>query len=130
DHVRAGDVPEPELREDDVLVEVHAAGVNMLDSRPATRSTRGHRPRMPTTPLDSNHVPYQYLEIAAADVDDRRVVEGRRSRSRHQQANPWQLTGAEIRFGAHDTSVTDSRQHECDTNREQDRTPRIGENGR
>jgi NADPH:quinone reductase-like Zn-dependent oxidoreductase len=33
DHVRAGDVPEPELREDDVLVQVHAAGVNLLDSK-------------------------------------------------------------------------------------------------
>lgn len=33
EHVRAGDVPEPELREDDVLVEVHAAGVNQLDSK-------------------------------------------------------------------------------------------------
>jgi NADPH:quinone reductase-like Zn-dependent oxidoreductase len=25
DHMRAGEVPEPELREDDVLVQVHAA---------------------------------------------------------------------------------------------------------
>jgi NADPH:quinone reductase-like Zn-dependent oxidoreductase len=33
DHVRAGDVPDPELREDDVLVQVHAAGVNLLDSK-------------------------------------------------------------------------------------------------
>jgi NADPH:quinone reductase-like Zn-dependent oxidoreductase len=33
EHVRAGDVPDPELREDDVLVEVHAAGVNQLDSK-------------------------------------------------------------------------------------------------
>ena len=33
DCVRAGDVPDPELREDDVLVEVHAAGVNQLDSK-------------------------------------------------------------------------------------------------
>src|SRR5580765_7987506 len=33
DHVRAGDVPNPELREDDVLIEVHAAGVNLLDSK-------------------------------------------------------------------------------------------------
>jgi alcohol dehydrogenase len=33
EHVRARDVPEPELREDDVLVEVHAAGVNQLDSK-------------------------------------------------------------------------------------------------
>ena len=32
-HVRAGDVPDPELREDDVLVQVHAAGVNLLDSK-------------------------------------------------------------------------------------------------
>ena len=31
--VRIGEMPEPELREDDVLVEVHAAGVNPLDSR-------------------------------------------------------------------------------------------------
>jgi alcohol dehydrogenase len=33
DRVRAGDVPDPELREDDVLVQVHAAGVNQLDSK-------------------------------------------------------------------------------------------------
>jgi NADPH:quinone reductase-like Zn-dependent oxidoreductase len=33
DHVRAGDVPDPELREDDVLIRVHAAGVNLLDSK-------------------------------------------------------------------------------------------------
>jgi NADPH:quinone reductase-like Zn-dependent oxidoreductase len=30
---RIGDVPEPELRDDDVLVKVHAAGVNALDSK-------------------------------------------------------------------------------------------------
>ena len=28
---RLGDIPEPELRDDDVLVRVHAAGVNPLD---------------------------------------------------------------------------------------------------
>src|SRR2546423_802086 len=33
DDVRAGDTPEPHLREDDVLVQVHAAGVNLLDSK-------------------------------------------------------------------------------------------------
>jgi NADPH:quinone reductase-like Zn-dependent oxidoreductase len=33
DGVRAGDMPDPELREDDVLVQVHAAGVNLLDSK-------------------------------------------------------------------------------------------------
>ena len=33
DRVRAGDVPDPELREDDVLVRIHAAGVNLLDSK-------------------------------------------------------------------------------------------------
>src|SRR5438128_2329302 len=33
DHVWAGDTPDPELREDDVLVQVHAAGVNLLDSK-------------------------------------------------------------------------------------------------
>src|SRR5947199_1069829 len=33
DHVRAGEMPDPELREDDVLVKVHAAGVNLLDSK-------------------------------------------------------------------------------------------------
>ena len=30
---RTGEVPEPELREEDVLVEVHAAGLNLLDSK-------------------------------------------------------------------------------------------------
>src|SRR5438552_5717463 len=33
DALRAGDMPEPEVREDDVLVQVHAAGVNVLDSK-------------------------------------------------------------------------------------------------
>jgi NADPH:quinone reductase-like Zn-dependent oxidoreductase len=33
DRVRAGDVPDPELREDEVLVQVRAAGVNQLDSK-------------------------------------------------------------------------------------------------
>ena len=33
DALRLGDMPEPELRDDDVLVRVHAAGVNPLDSK-------------------------------------------------------------------------------------------------
>src|SRR5215207_9649808 len=33
DGVRAGEMPDPELREDDVLVEIHAAGVNLLDAK-------------------------------------------------------------------------------------------------
>jgi NADPH:quinone reductase-like Zn-dependent oxidoreductase len=33
DQVRAGDMPDPEPGEDDVLVQVHAAGVNLLDSK-------------------------------------------------------------------------------------------------
>jgi NADPH:quinone reductase-like Zn-dependent oxidoreductase len=33
ENLRAGEVPEPELREDEVLVQVHAAGVNLLDSK-------------------------------------------------------------------------------------------------
>jgi NADPH:quinone reductase-like Zn-dependent oxidoreductase len=33
DGVRAGDMPGPELRDDDVLVRIHAAGVNLLDSK-------------------------------------------------------------------------------------------------
>ena len=33
DSVRLGDMPEPELRADDVLVEIHAASVNPLDSK-------------------------------------------------------------------------------------------------
>ena len=33
DGVRPGDTPDPELREDDVLVQIHAAGVNLLDSK-------------------------------------------------------------------------------------------------
>src|SRR5947209_8348263 len=31
--VRAGNMPDPELREDDVLVQIHAAGVNLLDAK-------------------------------------------------------------------------------------------------
>ena len=33
DVVRAGEMPDPELRDDDVLVQIHAAGVNPLDSK-------------------------------------------------------------------------------------------------
>ena len=33
DRVRAGDIQDPEPREDDVLVQIHAAGVNQLDSK-------------------------------------------------------------------------------------------------
>lgn len=33
DRLRAGEVPDPELREDDVLVQIHAAGVNPLDAK-------------------------------------------------------------------------------------------------
>jgi NADPH:quinone reductase-like Zn-dependent oxidoreductase len=31
--VRSADMPHPELRDDEVLVQVHAAGVNLLDSK-------------------------------------------------------------------------------------------------
>lgn len=31
--LRAGDVPEPDLRADEVLIEVHAAGVNLIDAK-------------------------------------------------------------------------------------------------
>ena len=33
DAVAFGEMPEPELRDDDVLVQIHAAGVNLLDSK-------------------------------------------------------------------------------------------------
>src|SRR6266852_9033053 len=33
DGVRIGEMPDPEVRDDDVLVQVHAAGVNLLDSK-------------------------------------------------------------------------------------------------
>ena len=33
DAVRFGDMPDPELRDDDVMVQIHAAGVNLLDSK-------------------------------------------------------------------------------------------------
>ncbi|MDF2996299.1 MAG: NADPH:quinone oxidoreductase [Xanthobacteraceae bacterium] len=31
--LRLGEMPEPALRDDDVLVEIHAAGLNLLDSK-------------------------------------------------------------------------------------------------
>ena len=31
--LRLGEMPEPQLRDHDVLVEIHAAGVNLLDSK-------------------------------------------------------------------------------------------------
>ena len=33
DRVRAADVPDPELKEDDVMIQVHAAGVNPVDAK-------------------------------------------------------------------------------------------------
>jgi alcohol dehydrogenase len=33
DPLRLGDMPEPTLRDDDVLIEIHAAGLNLLDSK-------------------------------------------------------------------------------------------------
>src|SRR6266545_4836649 len=33
DGLRAGEMPDPELWEDDVLIQIHAAGVNLLDSK-------------------------------------------------------------------------------------------------
>ena len=33
DGVRIGQMPDPQVRDDDVLVQVHAAGVNLLDSK-------------------------------------------------------------------------------------------------
>ena len=33
DAVRLGEMPEPEVRDDDVLVQVHAASLNQLDSK-------------------------------------------------------------------------------------------------
>ena len=33
DELRLGDIPTPEAGDDDVLVEVHAAGLNLLDSK-------------------------------------------------------------------------------------------------
>jgi len=33
DRVQASEVPDPEMREDDVLIEIHAAGVNPVDSK-------------------------------------------------------------------------------------------------
>ena len=33
DRTRAGEVPDPEMREGDALIEIHAAGVNPLDSK-------------------------------------------------------------------------------------------------
>jgi NADPH:quinone reductase-like Zn-dependent oxidoreductase len=31
--VRAAEMPDPEIRDDDVLIQIHAAGVNLLDSK-------------------------------------------------------------------------------------------------
>ena len=33
DPMRLGEMPDPEVRDDDVLIEVHAAGLNLLDSK-------------------------------------------------------------------------------------------------
>jgi NADPH:quinone reductase-like Zn-dependent oxidoreductase len=41
DHVRAGDMPDPELREDDVLVQIHAAGSTVWIPKSETASSSG-----------------------------------------------------------------------------------------
>src|SRR4030095_1044128 len=33
DRVRFGEIPDPEMREDDALIQIHTAGVNPLDSK-------------------------------------------------------------------------------------------------
>src|SRR4030095_14712274 len=33
DRVRFGEIPDPEMREDDALIQIHAAGVNPLDCK-------------------------------------------------------------------------------------------------
>ena len=40
DRVRSSDVPDPEMREDDALIQIHAAGVNQLDSKRPDASLR------------------------------------------------------------------------------------------
>ena len=40
DAVRAGDVPDPRVGDDDVLVRIHAASVNPVDSGSATGTSR------------------------------------------------------------------------------------------
>ena len=40
--LRSADMPTPELRDDEVLVEVHAAGVNLLDSKIRRRRVQAH----------------------------------------------------------------------------------------
>ena len=42
DGVRVGEMPDPELRDDDVLVQIHAAGVNPLDSQNQRRRVQTH----------------------------------------------------------------------------------------
>ena len=49
DGVRIGEMQDPELREDDVLVQVHAAGVNLLDSKTAPPRRRRRCVRAPPT---------------------------------------------------------------------------------
>ena len=59
DCVRAGEMPEPELREDDVLVQIHAAGVNQLDSKIRNGEFKVLAQRLPNGDLiiypDSGH---------------------------------------------------------------------------
>src|SRR5213082_3000826 len=44
DGVRAGDMPDPELREDDVVVQIHAAGVNLLDAKIRDEEAKRFKP--------------------------------------------------------------------------------------
>ncbi len=83
DRVRAADVPEPELREDDVLVDVRAAGLNMLDSK--IRS--GEFKRI---------LPYRLPLILGHDVAGVVVRVGSRVR-RFKAGDEGRLTGESVR---------------------------------
>ena len=42
DGVRIGEMPEPELRDDDVLVQIHAASINPAGSQDQRRKAQTH----------------------------------------------------------------------------------------
>jgi alcohol dehydrogenase len=67
DRGRIVDLPQPEVGDNDVLVQVHAAGVNLLDAKLADGEFK-------------IFLPYQFPLVLGNDVDDVVVEEGARMR--------------------------------------------------
>src|SRR5437879_13776646 len=73
--VRLGEMPEPEVRDDDVLVQVHAASLNQLDSKIRDGEFKLILPyRLPL--ILGNDVAGVVVQIGRASCRESGVIEG------------------------------------------------------